>query len=295
MENNSSLVAFGTMSLAPQNAEGYTKEMPAHGRHGSLGRSQEGEVRFLEVSGFTYCQMTIEDFVYHYHDKSPEDKKKIVRDFILFIQSSKSRCAQKEAARKSHANSIAGGDSSAIVPLRHTFSDYSDRIFHKYSEYSIYDNDPDTASGSDTTQTSPERNRQVARMTIYPQGGHEVVALELEGNGMSRQNSIRLVDMLNPDGPTIESHDGGREVEPANDDHVPPNSVFSHASPVTSNYLASAPPMPPSLTLPQTPPCGTLASAPPPPQPVFPGFDAPLPPVTLPQPPRFDTALPDAR
>ena len=136
MENNSSLVAFGTMSLAPQNAEGYTKEMPAHGRYGSLGRSQEGEVRFLEVSGFTYCQMTIEDFVYHYHDKSPEDKKKIVRDFILFIQSSKSRCAQKEAARKSHANSIrlACGDSSAIVPLRLKFSEY---IFDQNIPYMI--------------------------------------------------------------------------------------------------------------------------------------------------------------
>lgn len=142
-----------------------------------------------------------------------------------------------------------------------------------YSEYSIYD--PDTASVPDTTQTSPERNRQVsvevdlvtnpatARMTIYHKDGHEEeVALELEGNGMSRKNSI-LVDMLSPDGPTIESHDGGREIEPANDDDVPPNSVFSHASPVTSNYLASAPPTPPSLT--------------------------------LPQPPRFDTALPDVR
>jgi hypothetical protein len=98
-------------------------------RDGSLGRSQEGEVRFLEVGGFTYCQMTIEDFVYHYHDKAPEDKKKMVRDFI---QSSKSRCAQKEAARKSHANSIrlAGGDSSAIVPLRPKFSEYIFRIFH---------------------------------------------------------------------------------------------------------------------------------------------------------------------
>lgn len=105
---------------------------------------------------------------------------------------------------------------------------------------------------------------------VHKDGHEEEVALELEGNGMSRKKSI-LVDMLSPDGPTIESHDGGREIEPANDDDVPPNSVFSHASPVTSNYLASAPP---------------------PPQP---GFDAPLPPVTLPQPPRSDTALPDAR
>lgn len=47
-------------------------------------------------------------------------------------------------------------------------------------------------------------------MTIYHKDDHEEeVALEVEGNGMSRKNSI-LVDMLSPDGPTIESHDGGR-------------------------------------------------------------------------------------
>lgn len=191
--------------------------------------------------------MTIEDFVYHFHDNAPKERKKMVGDFI---QKSRSRLLSKEAARILRAASFrrAAGDSYAMV---RSPSSSSSRIrFSEFSEHSIYDPDSED-SGSDTTRTSPERNDRktvvsgsdttpttFADLTddtnpkiYYTNGDEEVIESSSRGESRKKSRKKSCWADLTTDTPRVRIESvHGTENEPANND-VPQNAESSEASP----------------------------------------------------------------
>ncbi|CAE7021709.1 unnamed protein product [Symbiodinium natans] len=83
-------------------------------RDGSLGRSQQGEVNFLEVCGHVYCQMTIEDFVYFHHKEAPRRKQKVVQTHVKRLLR---ECQIQVEACADQIRRIrrAGGDSTTVA------------------------------------------------------------------------------------------------------------------------------------------------------------------------------------